>query len=70
MNEIISTLSSDKGKGWLNQSLKMNQNLLAISRKFTEDYIESNNPKYLWGLISGWNREIIRGSLLSAIFYE
>jgi len=58
------------GREWLNQIFVLNNNLLSITKKFTQTYQKNPMPEYVWTLIHDWQSEIDRGIFLSMLFYK
>jgi hypothetical protein len=68
--EISDSVKSRGGRGWLQQSIRLNENLILITNKFVEDYSRNPMPAFAWELIRNWTREMYRGIYLSIILTE
>jgi len=69
-NEIFVSLQETKGKGWLNQTIVMNQHLLDAANKFHSEYSHYSDPILFQELLNSWNNELNRGRILSIILYD
>jgi len=58
------------GKAWLNQNIKLNENLIQVTENFLRVYKDRPEPTFVWRLIRDWNTELYRSIYLSMIFTE
>jgi len=68
--EVIQSSGQGGGRGWLQQNIALNENLLQITNQFIKQYADKPMPNFVWELMRKWAGEINRGMYLSIILTE